>query len=207
MKLVNLTAPFHRVQVLTERLPLKSERTAYTGMIYYYNHGSMETSYLDLPGHIAETDDGSHAANIDLCDYYRRETMLLRITPACGEYGITPEDLEAARAGRPWMKWVIINAQGTADDGYTPSRKIYLTLEAVDHLIKNGVKLIFSDAWESLRLEGVFLRFFEAGISTVCNLVNLSKLPEDQTFKVTVGFVPYTGNVTQIPVSVIAELR
>lgn len=207
MKLINLTAPFHKVQVLTERLPLKSDRTAYTGMIYYCNHGSMETSYLDLPGHIAETDDGSHAANIDLCDYYRRETMLLRITPPDTEYGITPDDLEAARNGRPWQKWVIINALGNFDDGYIPSRKIYLTLEAVDHLIKNGVKLIFSDAWESCRLEGVFLRFFEAGVSTVCNLANLSQLPADGTFEVSLGFIPYTGGVTQIPVSVIAEIR
>lgn len=207
MKLINLTAPFHKVQVLTERLPLKSDRTAYTGMIYYCNHGSMETSYLDLPGHIAETDDGFHAANIDLCDYYRRETMLLRITPPDTEYGITPDDLEAARNGRPWQKWVIINALGHFDDGYIPSRKIYLTLEAVDHLIKNGVKLIFSDAWESCRLEGVFLRFFEAGVSTVCNLANLSQLPADGTFEVSIGFIPYTGGVTQIPVSVIAEIR
>ena len=46
MELINLTAPFNRAHIFTERIPLKSDRTAYTGMVYHYRHGSMETTYL-----------------------------------------------------------------------------------------------------------------------------------------------------------------
>ena len=206
MERINLTAPFNNAHIYTERLPLKSERTAYTGMVYHFRHGSMETTYLDLPGHIAETDDGQHAANCDLLDFYRRKSMLLRIAAPDGEYGITPEDLEKARAGRPWQEWVVINALGGKPDGYAPARKIYLTLESVDYLVSNGVKVLFSDAWESARLDGVFLKFFAAGVSCVCNIVNMEKLPADREFFLTLSFVPYPGAVTQIPATLIAEI-
>ena len=206
MELINLTAPFHRAHIFTERIPLKSDRTAYTGMVYHYRHGSMETSYLDLPGHIAETDDGKNARNCDLLDYYRKKALLLRITPPSDEYGITPADLDKALAGREWQEWIVINALGNQTDGYQPARKIYLTLEAVDHLIRNGVKVLFSDSWESARLDGVFLRLFDAGVSAVCNLVNLNQLPADREFFLTLSFLPYPGEVTQIPATVIAEI-
>ena len=207
MELINLTAPFNRAHIFTERIPLKSDRTAYTGMVYHYRHGSMETTYLDLPGHIAETDDGQNAQNFDLLSYYRQKALLLRITPPADEYGITPADLDKALAGREWQKWIVINALGNRADGYQPARKIYLTLEAVDHLIKNGVKLLFSDSWESPRLDGVFLRLFDSGVSAVCNLVNLNKLPADKEFLLTLNFLPYPGGVTQIPATVIAEIN
>ena len=207
MELINLTSPFHCAHIFLERIPLKSDRTAYTGMVYHFRHGSMETSYLDLPGHIAETDDGCDAQNVNLLDYYRRKTQLLRVAvPAKKEYGITPADLDKALNGREWQPWIVINALGSADDGYLPSRKIYLTLEAVDHLARNGVKVLFSDAWESPRLDGVFLRLFDAGVSAVCNLVNLHQLPDDREFYLTMSFLPYPGKVTQIPVSLIAEI-
>lgn len=207
MELINLTSPFHCAHIFLERIPLKSDRTAYTGMVYHFRHGSMGTSYLDLPGHIAETDDGCDAQNVNLLDYYRRKTQLLRIkTPANQEYGITPADLEKALNGREWQPWIVINALGSAADGYQPSRRIYLTLEAVDYLARNGVKVLFSDAWESPRLDGVFLRLFDAGISAVCNLVNLDKLPADREFYLTMSFLPYPGKVTQIPASLIAEI-
>ena len=206
MELVNLTAPINRAHIFSERIPLKSAKTAYTGMVYHFRYGSMETSYLDLPGHIAETDDGRHARNTDLLNFYRRKAALLRITPPNEEYGITPADLEKARNGRSWQEWMVINALCGKDDGYQPARKIYLTLDAVDHLAKNGVKYLFSDAWESARLDGVFLRLFDAGVSGICNLVNLDKLPDDREFLLTMSFLPYPGEVTQIPVSVIAEI-
>lgn len=206
MELVNLTAPFNCAHILTERRPLKSPSTAYTGMIYHFRYGSMATSYLDLPGHIAETDDGRDAKNCLLTDFYRRPASLLRINVPAEEYGITPDDLEKARNGRPWQEWMVINALGDCADGHQPSRKIYLTLESVDHLIRNGVKVLFSDSWESVRLDGVFLQLFDAGVSAVCNLVNLNKLPGDREFLLTVSFVPYPGQVTQIPATVIAEI-
>ena len=56
------------------------------------------------------------------------------------------------------------------------------------------------------KLLGVFLRLFDSGVSAVCNLVNLDKLPADKEFLLTMSFLPYPGAVTQIPASVIAEI-
>lgn len=206
MSVVNLTPRFNRASIFTERLPLKSSQTAYTGMIYHFRHGSMETSYLDLPGHIAETDDGRHAGNIDLREFFRREAALIRLTPREGEYAVSAAELEQAMQGRTWREWMVINALGVCDDGYAPERRVSLSMEAVDLIIRKGVKVLFSDVWESRRLEGVFLRLFDSGVSTVCNLSGLHELPADREFRITVSFLPYPGEVTQIPVSVLAEI-
>ena len=101
---------------------------------------------------------------------------------------------------------MVINALGVCDDGYAPERRVSLSMEAVDLIIRKGVKVLFSDVWESRRLEGVFLRLFDSGVSTVCNLSGLHELPADREFRITVSFLPYPGEVTQIPVSVLAEI-
>ena len=54
MPVINLTSSFGPHRTSIERLPIRSPKTAYTGMIYYFDYESMSTSYLDLPGHIAE---------------------------------------------------------------------------------------------------------------------------------------------------------
>ena len=208
MTTLALTAPFNSVQTLIEHVPLKSEKTAYTGMVYHFNYGSMATSYLDLPGHIAETDDGCCAVKLDPGEWYRQPAGLIRITARPGaEFAIRPEDVERAMEGRTWHPWMVLHALGGRTDSEKPIRMTYLAMETVDLLIAKGVKVMLGDAWESRRLEGVFLRLFGRGVSTVCNLVNLDKLPDDREFRITLGFLPYAGSVTQIPCSVLAEFE
>jgi len=49
--------------VRVEERRLDSQRGPYTGMIYHFAHDGMTGTYIDLPGHIKETDDGADAAN------------------------------------------------------------------------------------------------------------------------------------------------
>ena len=209
MPVINLTAPFGNHRTSIERLPIRSPKTSYTGMIYYFDYESMSTSYLDLPGHIAETDDGRHAAMLDPGDWYRQRANLIRIPvcPAGEEFAIRPADIEKAMAGKKWHPWMVINALGRKDDDGEARyfRMTYLALDTVDMLIDKGVKVIIGDAWESRRLDGVFTRLFSAGVCTVCGVANLHRLPDDREFFVTLGFLPYPGGVTQIPCSVLAE--
>jgi len=67
-------------------LPLKSDRTSYTGVIYRLSQGSMNSSYIDLPGHIAETDDGRDGANTPPQDFFRLPCTVVRLDLSSG-YG------------------------------------------------------------------------------------------------------------------------
>jgi len=77
-------------------------------------------------------------------------------------------------------------------------------MDAVDWIISTGIEIIVSDIYESQALEGVFYKFFENDISTVCSPVNLDKL---QCEKCKLTILPIKiCNVTQIPCRLVAEL-
>lgn len=205
MKIIDLTAPFSdSTETSLREVPLRSDKTAYTGMVYRFNHESMATTYLDLPGHIRETDDGRNGENLNIADYYRQPARLLRIPPRTG--GITPDDLKKAAGGKKILPFTIIHSFGRKDDGNDPQRLTYLTLESCDFLIGAGVKVLLSDAWESRALEGVFLRLFSHGVSTICNLHRMWELPEDRDFLLNVIPLPYPGGATQLLARVFAEI-
>ena len=75
MKLYDLTAPFpanyQAEHIRLTEVPLQSAKTKYTGLIYDSELYSMNSSYIDLPEHIRETDDGATAENVPIQDFYR----------------------------------------------------------------------------------------------------------------------------------------
>jgi kynurenine formamidase len=77
-------------------------------------------------------------------------------------------------------------------------------MDAVEWIIGQGVELLVSDIYESKALAGVFYKLFKAGISTVCNPVNMDQLTVPEV-KLTVMSLPVRG-VTQIPCRVVAEI-
>ncbi len=204
MSIVDLTHPFSNAHVFIEEKALKSARTEYTGLIYHFRYGSMASSYIDLPGHIAETDDGREAANEDIADYYRQPATVLRpeYDPETG--AVSAAALERAAAGKTLRDILIVHALGERNDSDIPERSVYLDMDAVDWVIARGCRILVSDVWESTRLDGVFLKFFAAGVSTVCNLVNLQSLPEDEV-RLNIIFTPLPG-ATQIPCRIFAEV-
>ena len=206
MAYVDLTADFRGRKVLPEivqrEVALKSDKTEYTGVVYNISTSTMMGSYIDFPGHIKETDDGVNGANSDLADFTNMSAAVIRFDRAGEPGGITAEDLENAYGGVPDTQAVIINALGSVSSFDIPPRSVYLTLDAVEWLKKTPCRVLVSDIYESTALEGVFLKLFEAGISTVCEPANLHKLPSGKV-KLTVHFAKIP--ITQLPCTLVAE--
>lgn len=186
-------------------LPLKSDRTSYTGVIYRLSQGSMNSSYIDLPGHIAETDDGRDGANTPPQDFFRLPCTVVRLDLSSGYGAVHAADLEKALGGRPKTPGLIINALGKYHQ-FSPGfamRSVYLAMDAVNWIVDSGIKVILSDIYESTALEGVFLEFFRHGIATICEARNMHLLTGDRVL-LTAMFQPWPG-VTQLPCRLIAE--
>jgi kynurenine formamidase len=202
MKLIDLTLPWSSMETIKRTIRLKSDQTAYTGIVYDFRFNSMTGSYIDFPGHILETDDGLHAGNFPVSSLYRIPALLLR--PKRSASGITADELAASQRNLPAAKCLVIHGKAGTDIPLI-SREVYLTMEAVDWIIDSGCRLLVSDTYESERLEGVFLKLFGAGISTVCMPVNLDKLSPG-AMKITV-FTPLLEGIVQVPCRIVAEIK
>ncbi|MFA6929450.1 MAG: cyclase family protein [Lentisphaeria bacterium] len=187
----------------TSEIHLRSANTAYTGMIYQFHSGSMQGTYLDLPGHIRETDDGYTAESFPTEQLYRRPASVIRLNRESGSGAVSAGDLEAAFAGKPETPVVIINALGSKNPDQIETRSVFLDMTAVQWLIDAGCRMLVSDIYESQALEGVFLKLFQAGICTVCEPVNLAKVTA-RTVKLTILF-PKFPQLTQFPCRAVAE--
>ena len=184
------------------RVKLQSPGIKYTGVCYNFQMNSMAGTYIDFPGHIAETDDGQNAANYPLKKLYRRSAKVIHLK--CSNGTVCAEDLinncpcELKKGDA-----LIINALGCLRFDEVKERSVYLDKSAVKWIIKQGVELLISDIYESQKLEGVFYDLFKAGISTVCFPVNLDKLTQPEV-KITLLPLPIKG-IVQIPCRLIAE--
>lgn len=208
MKLIDLTSEpgktaEGRLNVERRDLHLQSPGVEYTGVIYEFKMSSMAGTYIDFPGHIAETDDGRDAFNYPLEKLYRRRAAVIRLDRRVG--GVTASELAAAcpvkiRSGDA----LIVNALGDRQFYEVGHRSVFFEMDAVEWIIEQGVELLVSDIYESQALLGVFLKLFKAGISTVCCPVDLDKL-EGAEVKLTLMPLPVRG-VTQIPCRLVAEI-
>ena len=190
-------------KVRLREVPLKSAQTAYTGMVYDFEFNSMDGSYLDLPGHIRETDDGQRADNISAADFYRLPCSVIRLDRKSGSGAVSAAELEAAFGGRVSTPALMINALGTLEPDRIENRSVWLDFSALDWMISCGVRLLVSDIFESQALDGVFLKLFEAGVSTVCEPRGMSRI-RTKTVELTVLFPRFPG-LTQIPCRILAE--
>lgn len=210
MKLIDLTSEPGKtaegsLNIERRELHLQSPGVEYTGVIYEFKMGSMAGTYIDFPGHIAETDDGRDAFNYPLEKLYRRRAAVIRLDRRDGSGGVAASELAAVcpvkiRPGDA----LIVNALGDRQFYDIENRSVFFEMDAVEWIIEQGVELLVSDIYESQALLGVFLKLFKAGISTVCRPVNLHKL-EDAEVKLTIMPLPVRG-VTQIPCRLVAEL-
>ncbi len=185
---------------------LKSPGVEYTGLVYEFTMSSEAGTYLDLPGHIAETDDGQDAANYPLEKIYRRRAVVVRLDRSDESGGVTAAELAGACAAeiRPGDA-LVINALGGRQFYGINKRSVFLELDAVEWIIARKVELLVSDIYESRALLGVFHKLFQAGVSTVCHPVNLDRLTVSE-IKLTVMPLPVRG-ITQIPCRVVAEIE
>lgn len=209
MKIIDLTfepgrAPGGFFKTRRKDICLKSPGVEYTGVIYEFTASSMAGSYLDLPGHIAETGDGQDAFNYPLEKLYRRRAVVIRLDRADGSGGVTAAALaEACRIEIHPGDALIVNALGNRQFYEIKERSVFFEQDAVEWMIAKQVELLVSDIYESTALTGVFYRLFQAGISAVCLPVNLNKLTVPE-IKLTVMPLPVRG-VTQISCRIVAE--
>lgn len=206
MSLIDLTCAFpsaSREKVRLTEIPLKSAKTAYTGMVYDLEFNSMDGSYLDLPGHIRETDDGQRSDNLDPAQFYRVPCSVIRLDRTSGSGAVSGAELEQAFGGRVNTPALMINALGKLDPQDIDIRSVWLDFSALDWMISCGIRLLVSDIFESQALEGVFLKLFQAGISTVCEPRGMSRISSKQV-ELTVMFPKYPG-LTQFPCRILAD--
>ena len=82
--------------VLSE-VPLESESTRYTGVIYSLTTSSMHGTYIDFPGHIKETDNGLYAHNFPHEELYRVPASVIHLDRDRGP--VSGAELEHAFGG------------------------------------------------------------------------------------------------------------
>ena len=209
MALIDLTRMIPDTQdgqciVRTEERTLKGGGRPYTALVYHFSHDGMAGTYIDLPGHVKETDDGADAANYPVERLYRAEATVIHLDRESGSGAVGAEELKAA-CPRPFRgKALVINALGGRKPEDVEFRSVWLGADARQWIINTGVYLLVSDIYESQAQEGVFLDLFEAGILTVCEPDNLHMLT-----------APYCGltalparfaGVTQLPCRLLAEM-
>lgn len=187
----------------TRTVPLRSDKTSYTGVVYTLHADSMSGTYLDLPGHIRETDDGMTAANFPIENLYRVPATLIRLHRRSGSGAVSAAELADAAGSMPSTPALIINALGDLNPHDVAHRSVHLDAGAVDWIIANGCRLLVSDIYESPQIEGVFLKLFAAGISTLCEPVNLGQIASKKC-RLTILF-PKFPELTQIPCRALAE--
>jgi kynurenine formamidase len=187
-----------------EEIPLRSAKTEYTGIVYTITCDGMTGSYIDFPGHIAETDDGVCAKNCPLESVYRVPAHVVHLTKRSGDGPVSGRELAAAcRASGPAEALIINALEPPLDFSDVEERSVYLDDSAVTWITERGYKMLVSDIYESKALEGVFLKLFSAGVKTVCRPVGLWKIASPQV-RLTVLFSKMPG-VMQVPCRVVAE--
>jgi len=206
MKVIDITRPFEIEPIYWVKrsyVELKSDATEYTGVVYDLNMNSMVSSYIDFPGHIKELSDGRDAFSVNLADFYRVPADIVHLDREDESGEISGEELAAAFGGKkPTAPLLALNALGKKNPWEIKLRSVWLGASAVSWIINSGCKIFMSDVYESTRLEGVFQRLFGAGISTVCEPTNLSKLGDHALMSIM--FMPVPG-MTQVPCRIVAE--
>ncbi len=175
----------------------------YTAQIYHFRHDSMVGTYLDLPGHILETDDGLDAATYPLDGLYRVPATVVRLDRRGGSGAVTAAELEAACPRPVRGRALILNALGRRRFDAIAEFSVWLAKDARAWIAARRVRLLVSDIYESRPLDGVFLDLFRAGIATVCYPVNLAAIAAPYV-RLTVLPARFE-TVTQLPCRVVAE--
>ena len=211
--MLDLTRPFasendYPWQLETREVPLKSQNTAYTGVIHELRCSSMCGTYIDFPGHILESADGVDAASCPAERFWRLPAAVARLDRTGCPGGVTAEELSAAFGASAVpvaeASCLVVNALGPTDVWNRPDvRGVWLEMDAVEWIVASGCRLLVSDIYESNRLDGVFKRLFSAGVSTVCYPMGLHRLPV-APIAVSVLF-PRVPGMVQIPCRLIAE--
>lgn len=209
MRLVDLTLPVPDIEngsptVLTERLTIESGGTRYAAVIHSFRNSSMSGTYIDIPGHIAHTDDGVRADECPLERLFEVPCSVAHLDRAGYPGKVSADELRAA-CPTPVGRGLVVNALGAVRFDAVPLRSIALSKEAVGWIIDQGFELLVSDIYEhALEPDNVFIDLFSAGVYTVCHPVNLHLL--DGPMAHISALFPRFPGATQLPCRAVARL-
>lgn len=209
MALIDLTLPIAPCDHLSpvtqvEEVPLICRGENLTGQVYHFRHDSMAGTYLDLPGHLKETDDEADAANYPPEKLFRIRAGVIHLERRDESGGVTANELAHSAPDLSGCGALIINALGKTPFHAITYRSVYLTHDAAHWIAASGIHLLVSDIYESRTLsEGIFPLLFRHGISTVCHPQHLDRLTTPYV-DLTV-LAPRFEGVTQLPCRVLAE--
>ncbi|NQU42386.1 cyclase family protein [bacterium] len=188
-----------------EEWPIQSGDHACTGMVYRFDHDSMISTYIDIPGHIKETANGLDASNCPLDRIFRVTAEVVHLDRESGSGGIEAVELGEACHESPLGTALVVNALGRRRFDEIEERSVWFTRSAIQWTIARRIQLLISDVYESYtEPQGVFYDLFKAGVITVCNPVNLDRLPK--SIRITALPLRFPG-VTQLPCRLLAEWK
>ena len=208
MTLVDLTLPMHgpghpRAVARLETITIRKSMT-YVATRYEFAHDSLQGTYLDFPGHVVETEDGTDADNYPLRKLAGVSAAVLHLDRSDGSGAVSADELQSVCPPLAGCGAMILNALGARRFDEIEERSVWLAADAVEWICRTGIHLLVSDIYESQPLHGVFLKLFAAHILTVCYPINLHMLVQP---RVRVWALPMRiPGVNQLPCRAFAEM-
>ena len=205
MNLIDLSQTMPESTYTGFGVPLTINGQGVTGTFHGFCFSSLTGTYLDFPGHLKETDDGSDADNYPLEHLYRVKTAVIHLDLGSGAGEVSAAALEKAAPPLKGCGAIVVNALGTRRFDEIKGRSVWLSLDAIDWIVSSSAHLLVSDIYERApTLLGVFKKLFKARVSTVCLPVNLHKL--STPYALLTVLPPRFKGATQVPCRVVAEL-
>jgi kynurenine formamidase len=208
MSLVDLTLPMNgpghpRAVARLEMVTIRKSMT-YVATKYDFAHDSLQGTYLDFPGHVPATEDGTHADNYPLSKLAGVPAAVLHLDRSDGSGAVSADELQRVCPPLDGCGAMIVNALGARRFDAIVERSVWLATDAVEWICRTGIHLLVSDIYESQPLHGVFLKLFAAHILTVCYPINLHLLTRP---RVRVWALPLRiSGVNQLPCRAFAEM-
>ena len=183
MRLVDLTLPiaFDTDDARREDyfLPLAIQGRAYRALCHRFAFDGMSGTYLDYPGHVAETDDGDHAGVCPLERLFMLPTTVIHLDRDPADRVVTAAELEGAGV-EVRGEALIVHALGAKRfSDFNLETIPYFGPDAIQWIVRHDLRLFASDIYENRHdLQGIFTELFVRGISCVCLPVDLHEIRE-----------------------------
>ena len=163
--------------VVNYTIPLSVRGEPFQAVCHKLRMDGMSGTYLDFPGHVAETDDGLHAGDCPIEDLFMVETTTLRLDRDPMERAVTADELRGLGV-QVKGDALIVHALGEKRFyDYGLDDIPYFGRDAVQWIRDQGVRIFASDIYENKAdLQGIFTALFADHVSCVCHPVNLGEI-------------------------------
>lgn len=148
MALIDLTEDIVN-GVTTSLLPVRMPERQYQGVIHTFSLSSMAGTYLDLPAHIREFDDGVDMAQYSLDKLWMVPATFIRLRREGRDKEIAAAELEAAQVPVKGKALIVDSGWNAVlrRDPKAPDRYFY-GKDAIRWIVDRDIHLFISDVYE-----------------------------------------------------------